>query len=99
MGAGYLSEGVQMNIGMLWFDNDTKTELSTKIERAATYYREKYGNKPNVCFIHPSMLKSEAADTANKTVIRGEIELRTSKSVLPNHFWIGINGTLSPSSL
>ena len=32
-----------MNIGMLWFDNDTKTELTIKIERAAHYYREKYG--------------------------------------------------------
>jgi hypothetical protein len=87
-----------MNIGMLWFDNDSKAELSTKIERAALYYREKYGNKPNVCFVHPSMVKPEPSEESNKTIIRGEIELRTSKSVLPNHFWIGINGTLTPSS-
>ena len=87
-----------MNIGMLWFDNDTKTELTTRIERAAHYYREKYGKKPNVCFVHPSMVKTESSEDSTKTIIRGEIELRTSKSVLPNHFWIGINGTLSPSS-
>ena len=87
-----------MNIGMLWFDNDAKTELSIKIERAAYYYHEKYGKKPNVCFVNPSMLKSETAETTGKTVVRGEIELRTSKSVLPNHFWIGVNGNLSQAS-
>jgi len=87
-----------MNIGMLWFDNDTKTELPTRIERAAHYYHEKYGTKPNVCFVHPSMVKIEESDNQPKIIVRGEIELRTSKSVLPNHFWIGINGSLSPSS-
>ena len=87
-----------MNIGMLWFDNDSKAELTTRIERAAHYYREKYGKQPNICFVHPSMVKTVPSDDANKTVVRGEIELRTSKSVLPNHFWIGINGTLSHSS-
>ena len=87
-----------MNIGMLWFDNDTKTELPAKIDRAANYYREKYGKKPNVCFVHPSMLKLEPTEITNKTISRGEIEIRTSKSVLPNHFWIGINGTLSASN-
>jgi hypothetical protein len=45
-----------MNIGMLWFDNDPKKKLDVKIERAATYYREKYGKMPTVCFVHPSMV-------------------------------------------
>jgi len=82
-----------MNIGMLWFDNDPKTDFSLKIERAASYYREKYGKKPNVCFVHQSML--QASSTDKKT--RDDIEVRTTKSVLPNHFWIGINGTISPT--
>ena len=82
-----------MNIGMLWFDNDPKTDFSIKIERAASYYREKYGKKPNVCFVHPNMLQFPPADKSP----RSDIEVRTTKSVLPNHFWIGINGTVSPS--
>jgi hypothetical protein len=82
-----------MNVGMLWFDNDPKTELSLKIERAATYYRQKYGKKPNVCFVHPSMIQ---ATPGNKPA-RSDIEVRTTKSVLPNHFWIGINGTITPA--
>jgi hypothetical protein len=73
-----------MNIGMLWFDNDAKTDLSAKIKRAAIYYKDKYGQSPNLCFVHPSMMKtSPASDDA--------IELRTTRSVLPNHFWLGVN--------
>jgi hypothetical protein len=73
-----------MNIGMLWFDNDKKTDLSDKIKRAASYYKEKYGQNPNLCFVHPSMLKAPSAAEAG-------IELRTTRSVLPNHFWLGVN--------
>ena len=73
-----------MNIGMLWFDNDKKTDLSDKIKRAVSYYKEKYGQNPNLCFVHPSMLKASPASEAG-------IELRTTRSVLPNHFWLGVN--------
>ena len=32
-----------MNVGMLWFDNDPRTALSVKVQRAADYYHQKYG--------------------------------------------------------
>ena len=73
-----------MKIGMLWFDNDAKTDLNTKIDRAVSYYRQKYGQTPNLCFVHPSMV----ATTPKKPET---VEVRTSRSVLPNHFWLGIN--------
>lgn len=87
-----------MNVGMLWFDNDPKTEINAKVERAAVYYREKYGRRPNVCFVHPSMLKVTAPVSQEARVVRGEIELRTTKSILPNHFWIGVNGSVPGSA-
>lgn len=71
-----------MNIGMLWFDNDPKADIKIKIERAAAYYRKKYGRVPDLCFVHPSMLGESKPQT-------GKIELRASRSVLPHHFWIG----------
>ncbi|MBN2146155.1 MAG: hypothetical protein JW726_02160 [Anaerolineales bacterium] len=73
-----------MNIGMLWFDNDTKTDVSAKITRAANYYRSKYGTMPNLCFVHPKTLGNASPEAAG-------IEVRTTRSVLPNHFWLGIN--------
>jgi hypothetical protein len=82
-----------MNIGMLWFDNDPKAGLDAKIARAAGYYRTKYGQAPTVCFVHPTMLKTEAAPpVANDRLQRGGLEVRSTRSVLPNHFWIGVGG-------
>lgn len=90
-----------MNIGMLWFDNDPKTEVSAKIARAATYYRDKYGKTPNLCFVHPSMLGvtpgSAPGANGNGSLKGGAIEVRTSPTIRPNHFWIGVDGTIKPS--
>lgn len=81
-----------MNIGMLWFDNDPKTDMNGKIERAVAYYRSKYGQSPNLCFVHPSMLADSASPPAR-------VEIRTNQAVRPNHFWIGINTTgMDPAS-
>jgi hypothetical protein len=73
-----------MNIGMLWFDNDTKADLPAKVQRAAEYYKRKYGRDPNLCFVHPSMIASPLKPTNG-------VELRTSQSVLPNHLWLGVS--------
>jgi hypothetical protein len=86
-----------MNIGMLWYDNDPKAAIAAKIEKAAAYYRTKYGKDPNLCFIHPSMLVKEAPAIPDKGRSNGTIEVRTSPSVLPNHFWMGVNGAITPS--
>jgi len=73
-----------MRTGMLWFDNDPKTDLPTKVNRAAAYYQRKYGCSPNLCFVHPSMLQKEEPKADG-------IEMRPSRQVLPNHFWLGMN--------
>ncbi|MEW6180435.1 MAG: hypothetical protein AB1522_10950 [Chloroflexota bacterium] len=72
-----------MNIGMLWFDNDQKADLLTKIKRAADYYEKKYGVRPDLCFVHPSMLNEES-------VSRNGIVIKPNRRILPNHFWLGV---------
>jgi hypothetical protein len=92
-----------MNIGMLWYDNNRMDEFDLKVERAAKYYREKYGKSPSLCFVHPSMMpnkedtpvkeKSDSNNGASKTRIKAAgVEIQAHSSVLPHHFWIGING-------
>lgn len=91
-----------MNVGMLWFDNDPKSNIDLKIERAASYYQTKYGRIPTLCFVHPSMLKNgkskdepdnpSAGLAHEKSFAACGIEIRSNQSVLPNHFWIGVNG-------
>ncbi|HBX68149.1 MAG TPA: hypothetical protein DEH25_01840 [Chloroflexi bacterium] len=97
-----------MDIGMLWFDNDKQVDLRSKIERAAAYYRDKYGKAPNLCFVHPCMIpanpgesiSSAVSQSAEKSQIQEQgVEIRTSNTMLPNHFWIGINRRESTSAL
>ncbi|MCD4672188.1 MAG: hypothetical protein K8R77_05945 [Anaerolineaceae bacterium] len=72
-----------MDIGMLWFDNNTKVELPVRIQKAAAYYQKKYGRKPTLCFVHPSMLSDPLDKSAG-------IEVKPHQMVLPNHLWLGI---------
>jgi len=72
-----------MHTGMLWFDN-SQTELNTKIQKAADYYHKKYGRIPDLCLVHPNMLKDTILLKEEK------ITVRPYRPVLPGHIWIGI---------
>jgi len=71
-----------MHTGMLWFD-DSKTNLDAKIQKAVEYYHKKYGRNPDLCLVHPNMLKDEKPSDESITV-------RPYRPVLPGHIWIGI---------
>ncbi|MCC6147340.1 MAG: hypothetical protein IT308_07195 [Anaerolineaceae bacterium] len=77
-----------MKTGMLWFDNDSKTDLPSKINTAAAYYQKKYGCRPNLCFVHPSMLQGSSPKAQN-------IDIQSNQMIMPHHLWLGIheNGT------
>ncbi len=76
---------------MLWFDNSAKT-TEQKIREAAEFYAKKYQLKPNLALVHPAMISASAepytilAPDAQNAVITVE----TTKSVIPNHIWIGV---------
>ncbi|NMB87863.1 MAG: hypothetical protein GYA17_05860 [Chloroflexi bacterium] len=72
-----------MKTGMLWFDNDPKTDLVTKVGLAADYFHKKYGQSPNLCIVHPSMLPEAPVHPT-------EIEIRSNQSILPHHLWLGV---------
>ena len=80
---------IKMETGMLWFDNEPRIDLKTKIQNAAEYYRDKYGEEANHCFIHPSMLHDKQPDTS-------PIVLHLNNAVLPHHFWIGVCHEATP---
>jgi hypothetical protein len=71
-----------MHTGMLWFDN-SQIALDIKIQKAMEYYRKKYGRIPDLCLVHPSMLKDARLEDKKITV-------RPYRPVLPGHIWIGI---------
>ena len=88
-----------MNLGMLWFDNDPKSTLEVKVQRAAAYYQHKYGKTPTLCFVHPTMLTAvleavteeanEETSSQDERYMAGNIEVRKNRSVMPNHFLVG----------
>ncbi len=79
-----------MHVGMLWFDNDNKSGLNNRVERAAEYFQHKYGKTPNLCYVHPSMLAPAEEKTDSALNTHG-VQVRPLSTVLPNHFWIGVS--------
>ena len=76
-----------MQSGMLWFDDDPHKQLQEKILRAAMYYERKFGQPPNLCFVHPSTLNGNGRGT---DVVRiNGVEIHPTWYVPPDHFWMG----------
>jgi hypothetical protein len=73
-----------MHTGMLWFDNDARTSLQIKIQKACDYYFKKYGKTPDLVLVHPSMMLNQ------RTVEIDKITVRPYRPVLPGHIWVGI---------
>jgi hypothetical protein len=73
-----------MNSGMLWFDDDPKADLRSKINKASIYYRKKYGQEPDLCLVNPGL----ATEVQNNSV---PIKVLVSQFILPHHFWIGVS--------
>ena len=49
-----------MEVGLLWFDADPKRDLSEKVARAVSRFQDKFGRRPNLCYINPSTLSHGA---------------------------------------
>ncbi len=78
-----------MDIGMMWFNDNPKIPLATKVLEAAEYYQTKYGQKPDLCLVSPAMYEQ----IQNKPVEgkQGKIIVRALRSILPGHLWIGVD--------
>jgi len=70
-----------MHTGMGWLNN-ANLALAENIRKAGEYYKNKYGRLPELCFVHPSMLR-DSEQVAGITV-------RPWRYILPGNLWIGI---------
>jgi hypothetical protein len=73
-----------MKVGMLWFDSDPTVDIEHRIIQACSFYHEKYGQKPSMCFINPNLV-----DGSDREISAG-IEVRPSPAVQPDYFWVGM---------
>ncbi|HNT73409.1 MAG TPA: hypothetical protein PKH77_00175 [Anaerolineae bacterium] len=70
-----------MDVGLLWHDNGAE-DLAIKLSRAAARYRARFGQPPNVCYVHPTALPN-----GDKKI--GAIQVRSSPKILRHHLWLG----------
>ncbi len=86
-----------MNIGMMWFNDNPKIPLATKVLEAAEYYETKYGRNPDLCLVSPAMyeqIHKEPAKGQSDELVEGQhgkIIIRALRSILPGHLWIGVD--------
>ena len=76
-----------MRVGLLWLDNDPKKGLAQRMEEAVRRYEEKFGKKPNTCYVHP-------ADLGGHEVPRQDMRIVAAANVLKNHLWVGWDDSL-----
>lgn len=76
---------LELDWGLLWFDNDPGKPMSQKVTEAATGYRLKHAAWPNLCYVHPSMFQVGSSTLVNR------INVVVNKTVLKDHFWIGVS--------
>ncbi len=77
-----------MKTGLLWFDDDPRKKLEEKVQRAVVHYERKYGQSPTLCFVHSNVFDGNGKKNGAQKA--GGVEIRVGRSVLPNHFWLGI---------
>ncbi len=78
-----------MNVGMLWLEHERTSSFAAMIANAAGYYQKKYGQVPDLCFVHPSML-----ETAGPVKDDVGIVVKPDKTILPGLLWIGVEDKL-----
>ncbi len=80
-----------MKIGLLWFDDDVKRPFAQKVEAARRRYLEKFGVKPDTCYVNPATMPATEVSVDGLRIISASI-------ILPNHYWLGVADKQSNSS-
>jgi hypothetical protein len=70
--------------GMLWYDNDPRSTLAAKIQKAMQYFREKYKHNVEYVLVSPSV--DGSLEELSKTL---GVPVRPWRSITPGHLWIG----------
>jgi len=72
-----------MNTGRLWFDDDKKRTLDEKVRRALVYYARAENFQADTVWVNPA--------TPDVPETLAGLRVRTSRTVLPMHFFIGMS--------
>jgi len=76
-----------MKVGLLWYDDDRERDIEDVIEACAQRYYEKFGVRPDTCYVNPATLERRLSP------MKSNIQVKTANNILPNHFWLGVAGS------
>jgi hypothetical protein len=79
-----------MEIGLLWYDDSKKKSLEEKVNEAVAAYCAKprfAGQRPNTCYVHPSMVSEEPEIHLNG------VRVVATTTVAPHHLFVGLEKT------
>lgn len=75
---------MRMKVGLLWYDDDRARDIEDVIEACAKRYYEKFGIRPDTCYVNPATLERE------RSPMKSDIQVKAAVNILPNHFWLGV---------
>lgn len=73
---------------LVWYDADTGRPVVDKVRAALAAYSKRFSTEPNLVLV-------SATDTAE---LAG-IEVRSTRTVQPHHYWVGRNDDQEPAPL
>jgi ribosomal protein S3 len=71
--------------GMMWFDNDSKTTLQSKIEKGFEYYKEKYGGIVITVYVNQEVVAPEKIEVEYKKE-KYEVKIKKIRGMVKNNF-------------
>jgi hypothetical protein len=81
-----------MRIGLMWYNGNLKQSFAEKCAGAIAFYTAKYNHAPTEIWVHPATAIPEGINQEIPNVA-----IRTSRSILPNHFWVGLESNILQS--
>lgn len=70
-----------MKEGMLWYNGQHGKNISESIASAIDFFMNKYGSKPQICYLNPEHLDKSLNLTNNVKIV-------SSERVIMNHIWL-----------
>lgn len=69
----------------MWYDNNPKKPVSTKIDEAVVRFIQRYGRTPDVCMMndHETLLEFKQPEHAP------DLRVLSIKTVPTHYFWVG----------
>ena len=72
--------------GLLWFDNDPKTTLVQKVEKALKHHGIRFGRYAEIVVLNPK--NADGVDLSELSKVCG-VTVKSARYVMPSHMIVG----------